>query len=316
MSKNSIHTIMKAVVIHSVGEPNVLILEDTPRPEPKDGEVLIRVKAASVNPVDYKIRSGQYKKSEIKLPLTLGRDVAGVIETIGPGVEGFKPGDEVFAFLGAESGGYAEFAVAKQDEVAPKPISLDFIQAAAVPLAAETAWQALFDHGHLQAGETVLIHGAGGGVGHLAVQFAKAKGARVIATVSTPDVDLVRHLGADRVIDYKTESFDLTVKDVDLVVDLIGGETHKKSWKVLKDGGRFVSTLEQPSAEEAKRKHAQATVFMAKPHAEQLRTIGRLIDEGAVRVIVSRTLPLAQAKEAHEHLENDHSQGKTVLTVA
>jgi len=307
---------MKAIRIHTLGAPEVLTLEDTPRPEPKAGEVLIRVKAASVNPVDYKIRSGQFMKGKIPLPTTLGRDVAGLIEAVGPGVTTFKTGDEVYAFLAAESGGYAEFAVAKENEVAPKPASLDFVQAAAIPLAAETAWQALFDHGQLKAGETVLIHGAGGGVGHLAVQFAKAKGARVIATASGADVELVRKLGADEVIDYKAKPFDQAMREVDLVIDLIGGETQTKSWKVLKDGGRMVSTLQPPSQEEAQRKHAQAKVFMAEAHAEQLREIGQLIDQGKVRVVISGTLPLAQAKEAHEQMEHEHTQGKLVLTVA
>jgi len=306
---------MKAVRIHSVGEPDILTVEEMPRPEPGDGEVLIRVKAASVNPVDYKIRSGSYKRAQIRLPLTLGRDAAGVIEGVGRGVAGLKTGDEVFAFLGAESGGYAEYAIAKENEVAPKPASLDFVHAAAVPLAAETAWQALFDHGHLKANETVLIHGAGGGVGHFAVQFAKTKGAHVIATASGADLELVRSLGADEVIDYKAQRFDETLRDVDLVIDLIGGETQKKSWHVLKDGGRIVSTLEPPSAAEAQRKHAQATAFMAQPRAEQLRAIGQLIDDGKVRVVVSSTRPLEEAREAHQHLEHDHIQGKVVLTV-
>jgi len=306
---------MKAVRIHSVGEPDILTVEEMPRPEPGDGEVLIRVKAASVNPVDYKIRSGSYKRAQIRLPLTLGRDAAGVIEGVGRGVAGLKTGDEVFAFLGAESGGYAEYAIAKENEVAPKPASLDFVHAAAVPLAAETALQALFDHGHLKANETVLIHGAGGGVGHFAVQFAKTKGAHVIATASGADLDLVRSLGADEVIDYKAQRFDETLRDVDLVIDLIGGETQKKSWPVLKDGGRIVSTLEPPSAAEAQQKHAQATAFMAQPRAEQLRAIGQLIDDGKVRVVVSSTRPLEEAREAHQHLEHDHIQGKVVLTV-
>lgn len=307
---------MKAVRIHSLGAPEVLTLEDTPRPEPNDGEVLIRVKAASVNPVDYKIRSGHFMKGKILLPTTLGRDVAGPIEAVGPGVTAFKPGDEVYAYLASESGGYAEFAVAKENEVAPKPRTLDFVRAAAIPLAAETAWQALFDHGHLKSGETVLIHGAGGGVGHFAVQFAKAKGARVVATASGADLDLVRKLGADDVIDYKAKPFEDSVHDVDLVIDLIGGETQKRSWKVLKEGGRLVSTVEQPSAEEAQRKRAQATVFMAKAYAEQLREIAQLVDAGKVRVVISQTLPLSEAKEAHQQLEHEHTQGKVVLTVA
>jgi NADPH:quinone reductase-like Zn-dependent oxidoreductase len=306
---------MKAIRIHSFGDPDVLTLEDMPRPTPADGEVLIRVKAASVNPVDYKIRSGHYKKRDIQLPTTLGRDVAGIIEAEGRGVAGFKPGDEVYAFLGSESGGYAEYAIAKENEVAPKPERLDFVGAAAVPLAAETAWQALFDHGGLQAGERVLIHGAAGGVGHFAVQFARAKGATVIATASGKDLMLVQELGADEAIDYHAQRFEEVVRDIDLVIDLVGGETQKKSWQVLKDGGRMVSTLEQPSKEEAARHHAQAKVFMAEPRAEQLREIAQLIDDQKVSVVVAGTLPLAAAKAAHERLEHEHFPGKLVLTV-
>ena len=306
---------MKAIRIHSLGNPDVLKLEETPRPEPGDNEILIHVKAASVNPVDYKIRSGEFKKGEIELPTTLGRDVAGVVESVGRNITNLKPGQEVYAFLGAKSGGYAEYAIAEQNEVSPKPDRLDFVEAAAVPLAAETAWQALFDHGELKQGERVLIHGAGGGVGHFAVQFAKAKGATVIATASKEDVNFVSELGADRVIDHKAEAFEKNVRDIDLVIDLIGGETQEKSWAVLKEGGRMVSVLEQPSKEEAARKHAKAVVFMAQPKAEQLEEIGELISENKVTVAVSKVLPLEEAKEAHETLEHEHSQGKLVLTV-
>jgi len=306
---------MKAIRIHSLGAPDVLQLEETPRPEPDDNEILIHVKAASVNPVDYKIRSGEFKKGEIKLPTTLGRDVAGVVESVGRNVSSLKPGDEVYAFLGSKSGGYAQYAVAEQNEVSKKPDTLDFVEAAAVPLAAETAWQALFDHGNLQPGERVLIHGAAGGVGHFAVQFAKAKGATVIATASKEDLHFVDELGADQVIDYKAQAFEKIVHDVDLVVDLVGGETQKKSWAVLKDGGRMVSTLEPPSKEEAARKHAKAVVFMAEAKAEQLEAIARLITDAKVTVVVSKVLPLGEAKEAHEKLENEHSQGKLVLSV-
>jgi NADPH:quinone reductase-like Zn-dependent oxidoreductase len=306
---------MKAVRIHSVGDPNVLTLEEVPRPVQADEEVLIKVQAASVNPVDYKIRSGKYKKSEIHLPLTLGRDVAGVVAEVGRGVSNVKTGDEVYAFLGRKSGGYAEYAVAEKNEVAPKPRSLDYVQAAAVPLAAETAWQALFDHGHLKSGERVLIHGAAGGVGHFAVQFAKARGAIVLATAGTDDLEFVHSLGADEVIDYKKERFEDRARDIDLVIDLVAGETQKRSWAVLKDGGRLVSTLGPPSAEEAAAHHAEATAFMAEPKSDQLAEIAKLIDNGKVKVFVQRTLPLSEARQAHEQLENEHSQGKVVLTL-
>jgi NADPH:quinone reductase-like Zn-dependent oxidoreductase len=195
------------------------------------------------------------------------------------------------------------------------PNSLDDIHAAAVPLAGTTAWQALFDHGRLEAGQRVLIHGAAGGVGHFAVQFAKAKGATVVATCSTEDVEFVTDLGADVVVDYKREDFAAKAGRVDLVIDLIGGETQQRSWAVLRNGGTMVSTLQQPSPEEARARQARAIVFMAKPLREQLIEIGRLIDAGQVRVLVQHTHALEEAPQAHEELEHQHAMGKTVLTV-
>lgn len=306
---------MKAIRIHQFGNPNVLHLEEAERPEPSDGELLIRVFAAGVNPVDSKTRSGKYRRDDTRFPATLGRDVSGVVEAVGRGVDGFKPGDAVYAFLGANSGGYAEYALAEEQEVSRKPDTLDHTHAAAVPLAAETAWQGLFDHGGLQPGERVLIHGAAGGVGHYAVQFAKARGATVVATGSADDLELLRQLGADVVIDYKSERFEERAGECDLVLDLIGGETQARSWAVLKDGGRMISTLEQPSREEAEKHHARAEVFMAKPKAEQLREIARMIDDHKVKVHLKQAVPLADAAQAHRTLENEHTQGKIVLTV-
>ena len=198
---------MHAVRIHSFGDANVLKMEDIPLPEPKDNEIVVRVMAASVNPVDYKIRSGKYpavKKDQ--LPKVLGRDISGVVERVGGKIGKFKKGDAIYAMLGSDIGGYAEYALVTEDEAAKKPAQLDFVQAAAVPLAALTAWQGLFDQGGLKAGQRVLIHGGAGGVGHFAVQFAKAKGAWVATTVSGQDIALARKLGADRPIDYKAES--------------------------------------------------------------------------------------------------------------
>lgn len=307
---------MKAVRIHEFGDSDVLTLEDAPKPQVHDGEILIKVRAASINPVDCKIRSGSFKKVDTKLPATLGRDVAGVVEAVGKGVTETKAGDDVYAFLSYDSGGYAEYAIAKPQEVAPKPVAVDFVHAAAVPLAAITAWQGLFDHGKLQVGQRVLIHGASGGVGHYAVQFAKAKGATVFATAGKEDATMLRQIGADEVIDYKNERFEDKARDIDLVLDLVGGDTQRRSWAVLKPGGRMISTLEQPSAEQARARHAEGKVFMAQAKAEQLREIGRLIDADKVTVLVEKTLPLAKAKEAHDTLENQHVRGKVVLTVS
>lgn len=307
---------MKTIRIHSFGDASVLTTEDVPRPKPKNNQVLIRVEAASVNPIDYKIRPGSFTPSKIELPTTLGRDVAGTIEEIGRNVAGFELGDEVIAFLSKHSGGYAEYALAEENEIAPKPETVDFVTAAAVPLAAITAWQGLFDHGRLEEGQQVLIHGAAGGVGLFAVQFAKVCGATVIATGRADDLDLLHELGADQTIDYQAERFEDHVEEVDLVLDLVGGETQDRSWNVLREGGQLVSTLQQPSEEKARQHKATGKVFMAQARAEQLRTIGRLIDEGSVRVRVEKILPLEQVREAHECMEHEHTQGKIVLTVS
>jgi NADPH:quinone reductase-like Zn-dependent oxidoreductase len=307
---------MKAIVMDSFGGPDVLHSADLPQPEPQEGEVLIRVIAASVNPIDYKIRSGSFRPPNTELPAVPGRDVSGTIEAVGPGFTRFKVGDEVYAFLASHAGGYAAYAIARQDEVAKKPFSLDHLHAAAVPLAAVTAWQALFDHGRLEVGQRVLIHGAAGGVGHFAVQFAKAKGATVVATASAEDLDLLRNLGADRVIDHKARAFEREVRNVDLVIDLVGGETQQRSWQVLRNGGALVSTLEQPSTEEAARHLARAEFFMARPTTDVLTEIANLIDAGKVQVVVQKTYKLRDAARAQDEAEHQHSAGKRVLVVA
>jgi NADPH:quinone reductase-like Zn-dependent oxidoreductase len=310
-------TTMHAVRIHSFGDPDVLKLDDVTVSEPKPNEMVIRVAAASVNPVDYKIRSGKYPAvKQDQLPKVLGRDVAGVVEHIGSHITKFQKGDAVYAILGRGVGGYAEYALATEDEAAPKPAKIDFVTAAAVPLAALTAWQGLFDHGGLRAGQRVLIHGGAGGVGHFAIQFAKAKGAWVATTVSTEDIDMVRQLGADQAIDYKKGKFEDAVKDIDLVFDLIAGETQKRSWAVLKDGGTLISTLQKPDQAEAKKHKIRAEHYMATPNSAQLEEIARLIDEGKVRPVVQTTYTLEEAAKAHAHMERDHIQGKVVLKVA
>lgn len=306
---------MKAVRLHSFGGPEVLAIEDMPRPKPGPREVLIRVEAAGVNPVDYKIRSGEFKPEGLKTPLTLGRDVAGVVEEVGREVSDLKAGDKVYAMLDREPGSYAEFTLARAEHVVPKPARLDYLHAAAVPLAATTAWQGLFDHGKLKAGERVLIHGAAGGVGHFAVQFAKDRGAYVIATARDEDRELLRQWGADEVIDYKKERFEDRARDIDLVFDLVAGDAQERSWSVLKPGGRIVSTLQPPSEVEAAKHNAKGEVFMARPNREQLARIGQLIDSGMVSVFLQQTFPLAEAGRAHDHLAKDHVQGKVVLAV-
>ncbi|HEY0244495.1 MAG TPA: NADP-dependent oxidoreductase, partial [Mucilaginibacter sp.] len=229
---------MKAIRIHEFGGPEVLKLEDIPVPIPAADEVLIKVYATSINPVDWKIREGQRKeKFPVNLPLTLGWDVSGVIEKMGNAVNNFKYGDEVYSRPDpTRNGTYAEYVVVKADLVSLKPKSVDHIQAASVPLAGLTAWQGLFQYGQLQAGQKVLIHAASGGVGTFAIQYAKAKGAYVIGTASESNIDFVKQLGADEVIDYKNEKFEDKLSDIDLVLDTIGGDTQKRSLKVLKNG--------------------------------------------------------------------------------
>jgi NADPH:quinone reductase-like Zn-dependent oxidoreductase len=308
---------MKAIRIHSFGGPEVLELDDVPIPQPGDDELLMRVHAASVNPVDYKIRRGTVPwVSREMLPMTLGRDLSGTVESAGAGVDAFSDGDALYAMLGSiDRGSYAEYVVVKPNEAAPKPARLSHIEAAAVPLAALTAWQGLFDHGHLEAGQTVLIHGGSGGVGHFAIQFAKMKGATVLTTVSGQNRDFVTELGVDRAIDYQSQRFEEIARDVDLVLDLVGGETQERSWSVLKPGGMLVSALGEPSSEKAVQHRARGVGYRAQANAGQLAEIGRLIDQGKVHPVVMATYPLAEAREAHERLERGHVRGKIVLVV-
>jgi NADPH:quinone reductase-like Zn-dependent oxidoreductase len=243
---------MKAIHIHRFGGPEVMELDDVPIPQPKDDELLVRIHAASVNPVDYKIRRGAVPwVSREMLPIPLGRDLSGTVENAGALLAAFE-GAAIYAMLGSiDRGSYAEYVLVKPNEAAPKPARLSHMEAAAVPLAALTAWQGLFDHGHLEAGQTALIHGGSGGVGHFAIQFAKLKGATVLTTVSGRNLNFVSELGADRAIDYRSQRFEEIARDVDLVLDLVGGETQERSWLVLKPGGILVSALGEPSREKA-----------------------------------------------------------------
>lgn len=309
---------MKAIRMHTVGGADVLRVDEVPQPQPGANEVLIKVCAAGVNPVDTKIRSGEFRPPHLELPLTLGRDVSGTVAAVGTesAESSVQVGDQVYAYLEAHSGAYAEYAVATISELAAKPRSLDHVHAAAVPLAATTAWQGLFDQGRLKKGERVLIHGGAGGVGHFAVQFAKHAGATVIVTASEQDEGLLRELGADRVIDYHQERFENESGDVDLVLDLVAGETQERSWRVVKPRGRLISTLSPPSMTKAAALQADARSFLAEARADELTEITRLIDAGDVSVVVSSSVPLAEARLAHEKLEQQHTQGKIVLRVA
>jgi NADPH:quinone reductase-like Zn-dependent oxidoreductase len=310
---------MKAVRIHDFGKSDVLKVEDIPVPTLEPGEVLIKVHAASVNPIDWKIREGKFTSKD-KLPVTLGRDASGTIEAVGAQVGaqplGFQAGDDVFAMLGSHGGGYAEYAVAKVNEIALKPRSIDHVQAAAVPLAATTAWQGLVDHADVQAGQRVLIHGAAGGVGSFAVQIAKARGAYVYGTASSEHLALLGELGVDEAIDYKSTRFEDVVSDVDIVLDLIGGETQERSWKVLSKGGLLISTVSEPSRERAAAHGVRGMFYMSKPSGDELAEIAHLIDSGSVAPVIERVLPLDDARTAQDLSQRGHVAGKVVLSVA
>ncbi len=310
-------TTMKAIRLHSYGDPEALVLQEVPRPQVSAGEVLIRVHAAGINPLDWKVRAGHVKEwLPHRLPLILGWDVSGVVEAVAPGMTDFKVGDAVYGMLDfGRDGAYAEYVAAGTLNLALKPSSIDYTQAAAVPLASLTAWQSLFDVAALQSGQTVLIHGAAGGVGHFAVQFAKWKKARVVATASASNEAFLRELGADEVIDYRNTEFEKVVHKVDVVLDTIGGETQQRSWQALRKGGILVATLGISSPEAAASRGVRGEGVMVHPDTAQLRQIAALIDAGKLKPSVTTVLPLAEAARAHELSQIGHVRGKIVLQV-
>jgi NADPH:quinone reductase-like Zn-dependent oxidoreductase len=314
MATMTIPEVMKAARIHAFGGPDVMELEEVAPPKPKPDEVLVRVHAAGVNPVDWKIREGHLGNGP--LPQTLGSDLSGVVEVPGSAVRDFRAGDAVFGTVADESGSYAEYALATATQVARKPASLDDVHAAALPIAALTAWQALFEHGHLEAGQKVLIHAAAGGVGGFAVQFAKYKEAHVIGTASGQSMEYVRSLGADEVIDYRATRFEDVVSDADLVLDTVGGETQARSWKVLRRGGVLVSTVEPPD-ENAAAQHGVRGLFMVcdLKRSDQLARIADLVVRERVKVKVETVLPLKEARKALDMSQSGHTHGKIVLSM-
>jgi NADPH:quinone reductase-like Zn-dependent oxidoreductase len=309
---------MKAIRIHNYGGPEVLRYEDAPRPEPQAGEVLVRVHAAGVNPIDWKVREGHMKDLwPHKFPLILGWDVSGTVEEVGPGVSRFKIGDEVYSIPDpTRNGAYADYIVVRESELSLKPTSLHHIRAAAVPLAALTAWQSLFDTAQLQPGQRVLIHAGSGGVGHFAVQLAKWKGAYVFATASTKNQDLLRELGVDEPIDYTQQRFEDVARNIDVVLDTIGGETQERSWSVLKKGGVLVSLVRPPSEEKATELGVRAAFMAGHPSGAQLAEIAKLIDSGEPKPVIDRILPLSEVRRAHELSQSGHTHGKIVLRVS
>ena len=308
---------MQAVRFHTYGDSKVLVLEEAPRPQVDEGEVLIRVRAAGVNPLDWKVRDGHLEgRMGHRLPLIPGWDVSGVVEELGPKVTSFKIGDEVYGLLDFRlDGAYAEYVAAPVENLAIRPKAIDMIKAGAVPLASLTAWQTLFDVAGLESGQTVLIHAAAGGVGHLAVQFAKWKNTKVIATASAYNEDFLKDLGADELVDYNTTRFEGVVQDVDVVLDTLGGDTRERSWQVLKKGGILVTTLSISPEETAQQHGVRGKGMMVHPDAAQLTQIAALIDSGDIKPSVTTILPLAEAARAHELSQAGHMRGKIVLKV-
>jgi NADPH:quinone reductase-like Zn-dependent oxidoreductase len=299
---------MQAVLIHETGGPEVLSLEQTDRPEAGEGEVLIRVQAASVNPMDWKIRRGL---REVPLPKILGNDVSGVVEV--SRAEGFAEGDEVFGI--APSGGYARYATAPASAIAKKPAGISHEQAAALPVSGMTAWQALFDIGGLQSGQTALVAGGAGGVGHLAVQLARHAGAKVIATGSSRNRDFVLGLGAEEYVDYTKQDVGASVSGVDVAFDTVGGDTTESLVPTLREGGVLVTIANAPPTQAAAERGARAELLLMSTSSEQLARIAGLVAAGEVRVEIAQSFPLSDARQAHELSEAGHTRGKIVLTV-
>ena len=307
---------MKAVVAHEYGAPEVLKIEQVPRPEPNEDEALVRVIASGVNPADPLTLSGKYAREfGTHLPLIPGYEIAGVVEKTGANVTKLKVGDAVYGYP-TFGGGWAEYITVKEGEVAAKPKTLNFVDSAAVPMGALTAWQALVDVAKLQPGQTVLIHGGSGGVGSFAIQIAKARGARVIATASMPNQGLLKQLGADVAVDYTKTKFEDVAKDVDAVLDPVGKETLAHSYGVVKKGGIVMSLVARPDPAEIKKRGIRGAGISVHPDSEDLAEIAQLIDAGKIKPIVTQVLPMSEAIAAQQQAATHHTRGKVVLRIA
>jgi NADPH:quinone reductase-like Zn-dependent oxidoreductase len=316
-SQGPIRSSMLAWRVHKFGSPEAMILERVPRPNPGPGEVLVDVHAAGVGPWDGWIRAGKSALPQ-PLPLTLGSDLSGTVAAMGTDVSEMAIGDQVFGVTNPQFvGAYAEYAVASAGMLAKKPGSLSYAEAASVPVVAVTAWQGLFDHARLEAGQTVVIHGAAGNVGAYAVQLARRARLHSIATAGAEDIQYVQSLGADEVLDYHTQRFEDEVKEVDAVLDLVGGETQTRSFQVLRPGGKLISAVSQPDRQRAKSHGVTAAFFLVHVTTERLRTIAELIDRAELRTRVGVVLPLTDARDAHMMLEGQRlsPKGKIVLDV-
>jgi NADPH:quinone reductase-like Zn-dependent oxidoreductase len=310
---------MRAIVQRSFGTPEVLEVTEVNRPTPLPSEIVVRVQAIGLNPVEAIVRAGLFPLIG-QPPFILGWDVSGVVEEVVPGVNRFRPGDEVFGmpFFPRAANAYAEYVAAPSRQFARKPATIDHVHAAALPLAGLTAWQSLIDIADLKAGQRILVHGAAGGVGHLAVQIAKSRGAYVIGTASAGKHEFVRSLGADEMIDYRAVDFAEQVRDVDVVFEVIGGDYAMRSVQVLKPGGLLITAVERSNAalatavEKAGRRFAGITV---EPDQVGLEAMARLVDAGRLKVHVDRAFPMTEISAAHTLLESGHLKGKLVLTV-
>jgi NADPH:quinone reductase-like Zn-dependent oxidoreductase len=308
---------MKAARVLHFGPPSVIENDDLPKPEPADGQLLVRVKAAGVGPWDALIRQGKSGIQE-SLPLILGSELSGIVEAIGPGIAGFNRGDEVYGATNEQfTGGYAEYALPLAKMMAQKPKTLNFIQAASAPIVSVTAWQMLFDYARVTAGQTVLIHGGAGNVGAYAVQMANQSGLRVVATAASADREYVRRLGAEKVVDYRSERFEESVSGVDVVLDTVGGDTQQRSLRVLKPGGILVSVVTPVPEATQKRYGIRAAFFYVDVTTARLNKITEMFDSGRLVADVGTVLPLEEARAAHEMLGGaPHKRGKIVLSVA
>ncbi len=310
---------MKAAQLKAYGGKEAVVINEISKPEVGEGQVLVEVHAAGVNPIDWKVQLGYLKDFvPLELPVTLGGDPAGVVSEVGSNVTEFKAGDEVYGqgnVLGGGSGSFAEFTLTKPTSIAKKSGKLSFAEAGAIPLAGVSAVQALYDHIGLTAKQKILIHGGAGGIGSMAIQIAKHLGAYVVTTVSANDVDYVKELGADEVIDYKAQKFEDVVKEFDAVYDTVGGETNKRSYQVLKEGGILVSMTEQPDEELSKKFQVKAIAQGTQVNPQRLSKLSELLDQGVVTVHIEKTFPLTQAAEALEYLQKTPPKGKVVVEV-
>ncbi len=308
---------MKAARIHTYGDASVLRVEDIAPPIPGPDEVLVRVIASSVNPIEWKIRSGAMAQATGRdLPITLGWDCAGIVTETGSGVTGFKAGDAIFSYPAFTEGGtHADYVAIKAAQMALKPRTVSFADAAALPMTGGAAWQCIVAMGEVQPGQRVLIHGGAGGVGTLAIQLAKARGAYVITTASADNLELVTALGADEVIDYRRTPFETIAHDLDLVVDLLGGETQEKSWSLLRPGGLLLSTAAPPDSERASAAQVRAAFVFTPPRGDILAGLASMVDAMRLRPVIGQEMALADIRKAHELGQSGGTKGKIVLHV-